>query len=91
MLEGRLFHKLPDERALYHEEEAIMAMNHAAEKQFAVEEARRLLQGLPIACEEFGRAVERVLEAATPVTGHTLRDLIVQEAMAEWMVGSGYC
>jgi hypothetical protein len=68
-----------------------MAMNHAAEKQFAVEEARQMLQGFPIACDEFGRAAERVLEADPPVTGHTLRDLIVQEAMAEWMVGSGYC
>jgi hypothetical protein len=68
-----------------------MAMNHPAEKQLVVEEARQMVQGPPIACDEFGRAAERVLNADPNLPGPTLRDLIVQEAMAEWMVGSGYC
>jgi hypothetical protein len=64
--------------------------NHAMEKQQAVEEARRQLQCLPISCDEFGRAADRVLKSDPTVTGQALKDLIVQEALDEWMRGTGH-
>ena len=69
-----------------------MTTNHLIEKKQAVDEARQQVQGLGIPCDDFGRAAERVLQADPPVIGVTLKDLIVQEVIEEWMMrGKGYC
>ena len=40
----------------------------------------------------FRPTAERVLQADPPVIGVTLKDLIVQEVIEEWMMrGKGYC
>jgi hypothetical protein len=68
-----------------------MSINHSVGRERAIEEARLLLQWLPIPWNEFEQAVREVLNANPPFKGEALRDLIVEAALREWMCGSGHC
>jgi hypothetical protein len=73
------------------QEVPLMATNHSVEKQRAVDEARRLVQSLPIARHVFDLASSAVLEAAPDLKGQALVNRIVEIVLRDCILGNGCC